>query len=68
MKTIVMWFKNYDHVCFNLQNYSIRRGAGDFVISLFFLMEFTNPFLLTAMILRIVSATSAILLVSAEVH
>ena len=64
-----MWFKNYSHVCdcLTLQNYSIRRDAGDFVTALFFLMEFTNPFLSTAMILRVVSTESAIL-VSAEVH
>lgn len=38
-----------------LQDYSVRGGKGDFIIAWFWTMEFTNPFLSMAIILKIVS-------------
>jgi hypothetical protein len=38
-----------------LQDYNVRSGKGDFIIALFMSMEFTNPFLNMAIMLKTVS-------------
>ena len=54
LRTLALW------VCLNflvscIQDYNVRNGKGDFIIALFMSMEFTNPFLSMAIILKTVS-------------
>jgi hypothetical protein len=43
-----------------LQDYSVRSGKGDFIIALFMSMEFTNPFLNMAIMLKTVSTGTCV--------